>query len=166
MEPCVQCWARLTQALSRHRQDQPPGILDSGTEPNHRYTVDPPSVRAECSSWTRRFDYVIARRSFSLWRSSCERVAAPPLLPTIWSVTRAAANRSNACGFGAGSMTPYWKLTAASARSTLGCGQRVTGPGAAPGPAILVPCPGRFRIRWPAAFDTVTAPSIRNTPRA
>jgi hypothetical protein len=97
---------------------------------------------------------------WSRWRTSRWR------RPKRLSVTRAAANRSNACGFGAGSTTPYWKLMAASARLTFAGGHRVTGPGAAPGAAMLVPCPGRFRIRWPAAFDTLTAPSIRNTPSA
>ena len=66
--------------------------------------------------------------------------------------------------FGDDGVTRYWNVTAAMARLTLSGGQKVTGPGAAPGLAILVPWPGRFRICAPAAFDTRTAPSIRNTP--
>ena len=53
----------------------------------------------------------------------------------------------------------YWNVTAAMARFTLSCGQRVIGPGGAPGLAILVPWPGRLRICAPAAFDTRTTPS-------
>src|SRR5262249_47147949 len=64
------------------------------------------------------------------------------------------------------SVSHYWNVTVAIARLTLSCGQKVIGPGAAPGLAILVPWPGRFRICTPAAFDTRTAPSIRNTPSA
>src|SRR5277367_2611054 len=63
-------------------------------------------------------------------------------------------------------VTRYRNVTVASARLTLSDGQRVTGPGAAPGAAILVPWPGWLRVCAPAAFDTVTAPSIRNTPSA
>jgi hypothetical protein len=33
----------------------------------------------------------------------------------------------------------YWNVTVAMARFTLSCGQKVTGPGAAPGAAIFVP---------------------------
>ena len=40
----------------------------------------------------------------------------------------------------------------------MSCGQKVTGPGAEPGVAILVPWPGRLRICSPAAFDTLTTP--------
>ena len=58
----------------------------------------------------------------------------------------------------------YRNVTVAIARLTLSGGQKVTGPGAAPGVLILVPWPGRFRICWPAAFETLTTPSIRNTP--
>src|ERR1700720_1820617 len=60
----------------------------------------------------------------------------------------------------------YRNVTVATARLTLSCGQMVTGPGAEPGVAILVPWPGCRRICSPAAFDTLTAPSIRNTPSA
>ena len=60
----------------------------------------------------------------------------------------------------------YWNVTVARARFTLSCGQEVTRPGAAPGLAILVPWPGRFRICTPALFDTRTAPSTSNTPSA
>src|ERR1700722_6259893 len=42
----------------------------------------------------------------------------------------------------------------------------VTGPGAAPGAAILVPWPAWFSVCVPAAFDTLTAPSTSNTPSA
>ena len=58
----------------------------------------------------------------------------------------------------------YWNVTVATARFTLSCDHKVTGPGASPGLAILVPWPGRFRVCAPALFDTRTAPSIRNTP--
>src|SRR5215470_6804794 len=44
------------------------------------------------------------------------------------------------------------------ARPTLSGGQNVTGPGAAPGAAMLVPWPGKLRICWPAPFDTLTDP--------
>ena len=60
----------------------------------------------------------------------------------------------------------YGNVTVAMARLTLSCGQSVTGPGAAPGLAMLVPWPGRFRICAPAAFDTRTTPSTRSTPSA
>src|SRR4029077_16975519 len=63
-------------------------------------------------------------------------------------------------------VTRYRNVTVATARLTLSCGQTVTGPGAEPGVAILVPWPGCLRICSPAAFDTLTAPSIRNTPSA
>jgi hypothetical protein len=64
------------------------------------------------------------------------------------------------------SVITYRNATVARARLTLSPGQMVTGPGAAPDRAILVPWPGRFRICTPAAFDTRTAPSIKNTPSA
>jgi hypothetical protein len=63
-------------------------------------------------------------------------------------------------------VTRYWNVTVAMARLTLSGGQKVTGPGKAPGVAILVPWPGWLRICSAAAFDTLTAPSIRNTPSA
>jgi hypothetical protein len=68
--------------------------------------------------------------------------------------------------FGDDAVTRYWNVTVAMARLTLSGGQKVTGPGTAPGVAILVPWPGWLRICSPAAFDTLTAPSIRNTPSA
>src|SRR5580658_1760480 len=68
-------------------------------------------------------------------------------------------------GLGAG-VARYWNVTAARARLTLATGHTVTGPGGVPGAAILVPWPGWLRICSPAAFDTLTAPSIRSTPSA
>jgi hypothetical protein len=62
--------------------------------------------------------------------------------------------------------TRYRNVTVASARLTLAAGQKVTGPGAAPGAAILVPWPGWLRVCVPAAFDTITVPVVRNTPSA
>src|SRR5512133_2148152 len=53
------------------------------------------------------------------------------------------------------SVTRYWNVTVAMARLTLSGGQKVTGPGTAPGVAILVPWPGWLRICSPAAFDTL-----------
>jgi Tfp pilus assembly protein FimT len=63
----------------------------------------------------------------------------------------------NRIQFGDHGVTRDWNLTVAMARSTLSGGQKVTGPGAAPGVAILVPWRGWLRICSPA--DTLTAPS-------
>ena len=52
--------------------------------------------------------------------------------------------------FGDDAVTRYWNVTVAMARLTLSGGQKVTGPGTAPGVAILVPWPGWLRICSPA----------------
>jgi hypothetical protein len=81
--------------------------------------------------------------------------------PAVKSNRKRLRRRSRRWAFG---FDAYRNVTLAMARATLSAGHNVTAPGAAPGAAILVPCPGWLRSCWPAVFDTLTIPSIRNTP--
>src|SRR5258707_862698 len=131
-------------------------LLAAGCQPGTVNCISP-RQSADC------FPILIDRAFIEITAS---RTDEPKKDPRRWHLIKLTETREIHAGGGDDAVTRYWNVTVAMARLTLSGGQKVTGPGTAPGVAILVPWPGWLRICSPAAFDTLTAPSIRNTPSA